>query len=312
MEQKKTLWIVAATGVFLLVVVGAALILSSTSQRCSASVNNPADGWISGSTISTQAAAQTPVMPVTTQDTGIAPIASANEDVAPLPQTQPETGTAATAPVSDPLLSAASPVKVENVTVITDSALVYGSGTTTTIDLNALKTGTAPASVTPQNPLTAAQMIQTQQAQAPVAKTEYTPAPDSYYAPAPSAPAVKKQVPAKEAEKAPAAPAKKVTKTTKKAASKTTAKPAPKPAVPETYWIQAGSYEVKKSADDARSILEANKIPNEVFTYKDAKGKLFYRVRVGPYTTKSEAEYWQKRISLINEFAKVNSYVVKN
>ncbi|WP_296693526.1 SPOR domain-containing protein, partial [Treponema sp. UBA7567] len=110
----------------------------------------------------------------------------------------------------------------------------------------------------------------------------------------------KKETPAKKVT----ATAKSVSKTAKSA--KTTAQK------PVSYWIQVGSYEAKKSADEARTSLENNKIPNEVFTYNDAKGKLFYRVRVGPYTTKSEAEYWQKRIASTNEFAKINSYIVQN
>ena len=114
----------------------------------------------------------------------------------------------------------------------------------------------------------------------------------------------KKSVPKKEASP-------KKTETAK-AAAKKTVKAEPKKTTPDTFWIQVGSYEAKKSADEARSTLESNKIPNEVFTYKDSKGKLFYRVRVGPYTTKSEAEYWQSRILMINQFAKASSYVVKN
>jgi len=36
---------------------------------------------------------------------------------------------------------------------------------------------------------------------------------------------------------------------------------------------------------------------------------MFYRVRIGPYMTKSEAEYWRTRIAMIPEFAKNESYV---
>ena len=50
MEQKKTLWIVAAAGIFLLVVVGAALILYSPSVHQTSvqqSSFDPTSGWIS-------------------------------------------------------------------------------------------------------------------------------------------------------------------------------------------------------------------------------------------------------------------------
>jgi hypothetical protein len=55
--------------------------------------------------------------------------------------------------------------------------------------------------------------------------------------------------------------------------------------------------------------LDENRIPADIFTYEDNKGKLFFRVRVGPYTTKSEAEYWRTRINKIDTFAKAESYV---
>ena len=75
------------------------------------------------------------------------------------------------------------------------------------------------------------------------------------------------------------------------------------------YWVQVAAYSNKKGAENARTILDENKINSDIFTYKDNKDKLFYRVRVGPYTTKSEAEYWRTRIVKIDDFAKANSYV---
>ena len=199
-----------------------------------------------------------------------------------------------------------NPINAKNVTVITDSALVYGTGTTTTIDLNALKTNpNAVSQVTPKNTYTADQINEnnrsekSEKSSAPQAKTESKPKT------AAKTTAVSKTLPKKET------PAKTVTATAK-TSSKTTKSAKTTAQKPVSYWIQVGSYEAKKSADEARTSLENNKIPNEVFTYNDAKGKLFYRVRVGPYTTKSEAEYWQKRIASTNEFAKVNSYIVQN
>ncbi len=97
------------------------------------------------------------------------------------------------------------------------------------------------------------------------------------------------------------------TSTAKPSAAKTASVSAP--ATPDRFWVQAASFSTKKKADEARATLDANKIQCEVFTYKDDKGNLFYRVRVGPYTTKSEAEYWKKRIDAIPEFATSGSYV---
>lgn len=92
-----------------------------------------------------------------------------------------------------------------------------------------------------------------------------------------------------------------------------TAKSAPAASVEAPkYWVQAASYTSKKTADSARATLEESRIPAEVFTFKDSKNKLFYRLRVGPYTTKSEAEYWKNRVAQIDQFKNVQSYITVN
>ncbi len=304
MEQKRTLWIVAATGVFLLVVVGAALLLSLKNEEPVQTYYNPKDGFVNSyntpdyTSYSTNGSTQQGVAPLA--QSGEIALIGEGDNAASSVSTDNTTGT----------INTEKPLKVENVTVITENALVYGNNTTTTIDLNSLKSNPANAvSVVPQNNANATQ--------AATATQVYTPSPDSYYAP--SATKTPTVVPKKEVSQTniktqtktnTTASSKKQTKSSSKSS---VAKTAPKaPAKPDTYWIQVGSYEAKKTADEARTVLENNKIPNEVFTYKDTKGRLFYRVRVGPYTTKSEAEYWQKRIASTNEFGKTNSYIVKN
>ncbi len=75
------------------------------------------------------------------------------------------------------------------------------------------------------------------------------------------------------------------------------------------YWVQVASYSTKDNADEARNILDAKDLPCEVFTFtKDSK--LYYRVRVGPYKTESEAERWKKSIDAIDLFKTAQSYVV--
>lgn len=310
MEQKRTLWIVAAAGVFLLVVVGAALLLSFQTKDPVQTYYTPADGFISSAKAPDTVfepgvpPSQRPVSPDVNADKGVAPLYEQNSNISGISdadQTDSITDTSGTAgsyPENTPAAMSAG-----NVTVFTDNTLVYGTGSTTTIDLNTLKSSPASASsVTPQNNYTASQMNEVSVPRSP----SYT-ANENYYAPAPSVPrsAVKK-------ETAPAETVKNPEKTT--VAKKSTGVSAKSTAAekPSSYWIQVGSYEAKKFADNARSALEENKIPNEVFTYKDSKGKLFYRVRVGPYTTKSEAEYWQKRIAATDDFANTSSYIVKN
>lgn len=304
MEQKKTLWIVAASGVFLLVVAGAALLLSFQKTGTSQTYSNPADGWVSSAKVpdSSIFAENNQALNSSPQD-AVQPLPQSDANTIAQTGFEPQNQFAQnTNQQNESATPNENPINAKNVTVITDSALVYGTGTTTTIDLNALKTNpNAVSQVTPKNTYTADQINENNRSEksektsAPQAKTESKPKTVA------KTTAVSKTLPKKET------PAKTVTATSKTAKSaKTTAQK------PVSYWIQVGSYEAKKSADEARTSLENNKIPNEVFTYNDAKGKLFYRVRVGPYTTKSEAEYWQKRIASTNEFAKVNSYIVQN
>ena len=79
--------------------------------------------------------------------------------------------------------------------------------------------------------------------------------------------------------------------------------------VPDRFWVQCASYSAKKNADEAKAILEEKKIQCEVFTFTDAKGELHFRLRVGPYTTKGEADYWKKRIDEMPQFAKNGTFV---
>jgi cell division septation protein DedD len=297
MEQKRTLWIIAAVGVFLLVVVGAALILYSPSlhRTPAAASKEKTEDW----------QAQTvPAAPVS-----VSPLnAAADGTTVPSPDgmtslpPQQNKGTDMNTPAQNSAGGAAAnqPIQSDNLTVISGNTNVYGTGTTT-IDLNTLKSsGSSASAVTPQNQMAANAM-------------------NSTYSQQPAQPSYNYQEPANEESKAAAAKttaaAAKTSsaKTTAAPAKKTTAaKTAPAAKIADCWWVQAVSYTAKKNADEARTTLESNKIPNEVFTWKDSKGKLFYRVRVGPYTTKSEAEYWQSRIKYIDQFAKVDSYVVNS
>jgi len=278
MDQKKTLWIIAAVGAFLLVVLGAALIMYSPAKQQPqpvASVHQPErrhqGGWTNP------------------------------------PDLQP--------PVSQPVPTVQTGERVSEMVVISDNTKVYGlpSETTadsTTIDLNALKQEIAvngevkPAQVAaaqPQNINITVNIPETEK----VITNEYYVAKNEE----------SKNVTKVEAPKAKAEPKvepKKTTTTTKvttntktnvKVTTTTTAKPVTQ------YWVQVAAYSNKKGAENARGVLDSNKIPADIFTFQDNKNNLFYRVRVGPYTTKSEAEYWRTRIIQINEFSKAESYI---
>lgn len=301
MEQKRTLWIIAAAGVFLLVVVGAALILYSPSLHRSQSqiAFNPNDGWVTPAPASSASRADIPANPFERADAKAPELQQVPDfsgdvpaSIDGIPQTQYQTSPFAGsnyAPVRQTIQS-------ENVTVISDNATVVGTGTTT-IDLNSLK-GSSPA-VSAQNATTASQIAQSQAA-ASAQNTE-----KRYNYEEPAKPAAKTTTTSTATVKK--APAKAAT------TAKAPAKAAPKAAkVPDNFWVQVASYANKKSADDAREILESSKLPCEVLTYTDSKGKLFYRVRVGSYTTESEAKYWMTRIQAIDQFAKSGCYVVNS
>ncbi len=80
---------------------------------------------------------------------------------------------------------------------------------------------------------------------------------------------------------------------------------------PDRFWVQAASYSSKKKADEARSILDENQVQCEVFTY-EMNGTLYYRVRVGPYTTKTEATYWKNQVDSLEQFADAGTYIVNS
>lgn len=100
-------------------------------------------------------------------------------------------------------------------------------------------------------------------------------------------------------------------KTTTSAATKTTSKTttSTKKAEPKTvteYWIQTGSFAGKINAEKARDSLTERYLKAEIFT-KDVNSTTTYRVRVGPYSSKSEAEYWLGTIKEIGDFS--SSYI---
>ena len=261
MEQKKTLWIIAASGVFLLVVIGAALLLNAPSS------NAPATASIT--TIDTTPVAAKVEEPV------ISPVET------PASMTALDSNTLAFQNIESGEQPAADSAVVDGQIAAANAAPAQ-----TMIELNT----NASSAVTATS--RAGQEALSNAGASSSASTIYTGNPG-----ASDASKVAAAAPSKSASLAP---------------KKKVAAPAPKaPALSSKYWVQAASFTNKKSADSARATLDDNKIPAEVFTYKDNKDKLFYRVRVGPYTTKSEAEYWKTRVCKIDLFKDTQSYVTE-
>lgn len=82
--------------------------------------------------------------------------------------------------------------------------------------------------------------------------------------------------------------------------------PAAKAPIPQTrtyegYWVQIGSFSTTTRAQGAKDQL-ADKGITAIIQNQDVKGQNFYRVRVGPFTSQNEADYWLSVIKKIQGF----------
>ena len=294
MEQKRILWIVAAVGLFLLVVVGFALILYSPAQKQDpiiTSNQSTNDIWASPN----NAIPIDPNYQVTSlQGTPLESVVNNNSQTTDNTQqfspvmTVPAQQVASQVPQGNNILPSDSMAlngqqQVQDVTVFSGNTKVISTGNTT-FDVSGLTNNSVTQPTVTQSTSTQASTQKTV-----VANTTKTSTGTSTSS-------------AKTTSTAKTSSTKPASKTTTTASTKTEA-PAPK------YWIQAGSYSSKKNAEEARNALSAEKIASEIFTFTDANGTLFYRVRIGPYTTKSEAEYWQSRVALIEKFRGTKTYI---
>jgi DedD protein len=67
------------------------------------------------------------------------------------------------------------------------------------------------------------------------------------------------------------------------------------------YWVQTGSFSAKVRADNVKENLGAKGI-SSVIEVRNVNEQTMYRVRVGPYTSQNEAEYWLSLIRSIDGF----------
>lgn len=287
MDQKKTLWIIAAVGAFLLFVLGAAFIMYPKAPKVEQTVT-------------------TRTLPK-------------NKNQQNAPSILEDDGWTKNVEVPND-------VTVKDLTVFSENTNVYGFDTTPsteenlnggeTIDLNELKNQVLQDSskqdinITVQMKGSDAKSVDTTTTENSLPKSSTEPK-DDYYVAKTESNAQKSSVSNSKLSKTKATSVKTTSTTSSqsKTSASSTTSVAKKSTVKTQYWVQVGSYSNKKTAEIARSALEENKIPSDIFTYEDSKGKLFYRVRVGPYTTKSEAEYWRSKIVKIDEFAKAESYI---
>jgi DedD protein len=69
----------------------------------------------------------------------------------------------------------------------------------------------------------------------------------------------------------------------------------------DNYWVQTGSFSTKTRAEGVKETL-ASKGISSLIENREVDGKTFFRVRVGPYTSKNEADYWLALIKSIHGF----------
>lgn len=69
----------------------------------------------------------------------------------------------------------------------------------------------------------------------------------------------------------------------------------------DNFWVQAGSFSTVGRAEGVKDTL-ASKGITSIIENRVVDGTTYYRVRIGPYTTRNDAEYWLALIQSINGF----------
>jgi len=76
---------------------------------------------------------------------------------------------------------------------------------------------------------------------------------------------------------------------------------APAQATRNNFWIQAGAFSSKARAETVKESLEAKGIAS-IIENRNINGRTYYRVRIGPYLSANEANYWLALVSSIDGF----------
>ncbi len=122
-----------------------------------------------------------------------------------------------------------------------------------------------------------------------------------------TAPAAEKKPAAEPARTQTPAPASRTRATTARQTSATAMRTQPGPIRASTqYWIQTGSYKSKSKADSCNATLIENGLSGVIVT-KTLNGDTYFRVRIGPYTNKAEAQKFLTSIKTIDGFE--DSYI---
>ncbi|WP_461245751.1 SPOR domain-containing protein [Treponema sp. R6D11] len=118
---------------------------------------------------------------------------------------------------------------------------------------------------------------------------------------APEQPVVAVKTPEPVAKPAQTASATKPATTTKPAATAKSSTPAKSTKTINDFWVQTGAFAAQVRAEDARELL-ATKGITSIIENREINGKVWYRVRLGPYTSEREANHWLEIVKLIDGF----------
>jgi len=78
-------------------------------------------------------------------------------------------------------------------------------------------------------------------------------------------------------------------------------RPAAQPRAQNDYWVQAGSFSTIANAERAQEALAFSGITSIIET-RAVDGRNWFRVRIGPYPSQDEANYWLALIRAIDGF----------
>ena len=138
----------------------------------------------------------------------------------------------------------------------------------------------------------------------PIPTTAAVPDTGMQIIPETSAPAIKtpEPAPAKPAQTAAAAkPADSKPATVKTTTAAKTTPAAKTTRMTNDFWVQTGAFSAQVRAEDARELLAAKGITS-IIENREINGRIWYRVRLGPYTSEREANHWLEIVKLIDGF----------
>ena len=327
MEQKRVLWIVAAVGLFLLVVIGTALWISSPSSKAQptlTTLQNSGNAWSRNDSQLQPVGSNVIIADTSAGQNGITNIDFSSSDSSiQAPINLNKVDSASSSAASEPQVSAQETQAAQTVPSSTDNHTSSSGLAQTAVTLNVNITPSSSSATayneTSQQPAAATTAPQTVTVQP--AATSTAPAENKTVSSAPATTSSSTGNSAKTTESSSSQTTTKTTQTvqTTQSSVKVTASATSSSSVktvpviqPDQYWVQVASFTGKKNAEDARAALSEQKITGEVFTYQGQNGTIYYRLRVGPYKTQSEAEYWHTIIKEIEQFEGTDSYVVNS